>query len=91
MINLSVEDLLDLISNCVSEQLKHINGEPKKLQSANSESELLTREEVKDILKVSNPTLWKYNKDGILKIKLKIGRRVYYSREDLFNLINNAA
>lgn len=90
MINLSVEDLSQLISNCISEQLKQ-SKEPKLHEVNKSESDFLTREEVKDILKVSYPTLWKYNKDGTLKIKLKLGRRVYYSREELFNLINNAA
>ncbi|PQV51229.1 excisionase family DNA binding protein [Jejuia pallidilutea] len=41
-----------------------------------------TREEAKDLLKISYATLWKYNKDGVLRAT-KIGSRVYYKRKDI--------
>ncbi len=46
------------------------------------DKEYLTREEAKELLKVSYATLWKYNKDGILPAT-KIGSRVYYKRKDI--------
>lgn len=88
MINLSIDDLSNLITNCISKQLKTIK-EYQKSETSNSENEILTREEVKDLLKISYTTLWKYNKNGTLKAK-KLGRKVYYLREDLSNFLNGA-
>lgn len=89
MINLSIDDLSNLISNCISEQLKNIK-QTEKSETSNSEKEFLTREEVKDLLKISYTTLWKYNKNGTLKAK-KLGSKVYYLREDLSNLLKEVA
>jgi predicted DNA-binding transcriptional regulator AlpA len=94
MINLSKDDLSNLITNCVSEQFKKLqNSKSIITEKGNSfkENDLLTRKEVSEILKVSFVTLWKFNNDGTLKVKSKIGRRVYYSKKDLTNLLNDVA
>jgi len=90
MINLSIDDLSKLIKDCFKEQLKNIQ-ESKITEPTKSETDFLTRKEVKNILNVSYPTLWKYNNEGTLKVKKKIGRRVYYSKQDLNNLLNDLA
>lgn len=89
---MSMEDLKDIIREAVISGLPPVNNSNETLcaDSDDENSDLLTREEVKNILKVSYPTLWKYNRDGILKAK-KIGSRVYYSKADLYNLLNSAA
>ncbi|WP_067150269.1 helix-turn-helix domain-containing protein [Pseudotamlana agarivorans] len=46
------------------------------------DKEYFTREEAKDLLKVSYATLWKYNKNGVLRAT-KIGSKVYYKRKDI--------
>lgn len=88
LINFSVDDLTQLIKNCISEQLKNIK-QTEKSEKSNSENEILTREEVKNLLKISYTTLWKYNKNGTLEAK-KLGSKVYYLREDLTNFLNGA-
>ena len=92
---LSMDDLKEMIADAVKSVIPQQQKNNTKIISLNSvsnpEDDLLTREEVKNILKVSYVSLCKYNKDGTLKVKSKIGRRVYYSRKDLNNLINNVA
>jgi predicted DNA-binding transcriptional regulator AlpA len=90
-----MEDFKEMITNAVKSVIPQQQKNSAKIISlnnvSNSEDDILTREEVKNILKVSYPTLWKYNNDGTLKVKSKIGRRVYYSKKDLNNLLNNVA
>lgn len=78
MINLSVMDLTDLISNCVKAELQKIN-EVIQLNPKTETPELLTREEVAKILNVSYTTLFHWNNSGELPAQ-KIGKRVYYKR-----------
>ncbi len=86
---MSMDDLKEFIKEAVISGAPPINNTNETL-SASSDNEWLTREEVKGLLKISYTTLWKYNRNGILKAK-KIGSRVYYSRTELNNLLNNAA
>ncbi|WP_411898131.1 helix-turn-helix domain-containing protein [Elizabethkingia occulta] len=51
------------------------------------EKEYYTREETSKLLNVSYPTLFQWNRDGILKAR-KIGKRVYYSKEDVKEALN---
>lgn len=88
MINLSIEDLLNLIKNCISEQFKHIKEHSHPTPSK-TEKDVLSVDEVKDLLGLSKTTLWKYRKDGTLPAK-KIGSRIYYSRAELSNFLNAA-
>ncbi|AUC84359.1 hypothetical protein CW731_03180 [Polaribacter sp. ALD11] len=92
---LSMEDFKEMITNAVKSVIPQQQKNSAKIISLNNvsnpEDDILTREEVKNILKVSYPTLWKFNNEGTLKIKQKIGRRVYYSKKDLNNLLNNVA
>ena len=46
---------------------------------------IMTREEVCKLLKVSNTTLFNWNNQKILE-NFKVGRRVYYKRQDVINL-----
>jgi hypothetical protein len=86
MINLSINELTILISNCVKSELQNLN----EVNRPKPETEILTREQTKDLLQTSYVSLWKYNRDGILKAK-KIGSKVYYMRQDVLNLLNNVA
>jgi hypothetical protein len=86
MINLSVNELTELIKNAISTEIRkvvNLNTQPKKL-----EPEILTREEVKDLLKISFTSLWKYNKQKTLEAK-KINGKVFYLRQDVMNLLNS--
>jgi predicted DNA-binding transcriptional regulator AlpA len=87
LIDLKVSDLIDLISESVATELTRV----KDLLTSNvnkSEKELLTREEVSKLLKLSYTTLWKHDKTGILPAK-KLGHKVFYLRADVMNKLNN--
>lgn len=86
IVNLSVSDLTELISNCVKAEFQKVVSlaiQPQKI-----ETEILTREEVKDLLKISYTSLWKYNKQKTLVAK-KANGKVFYMRQDVMNLLNN--
>ena len=81
-------DLTDLISNCVKAELQKIN-EVIQLNPKTEPSELLTREEVAKILKVSYTTLFHWNNSGELSAQ-KIGNRVYYQRSIIMDKLKVA-
>lgn len=54
------------------------------------ETEILTREQTKDLLGISYVTLWKYNRDGTLQAR-KVNGKVFYLRQDITNLLLNAS
>ncbi|RTY86337.1 DNA-binding protein [Flavobacterium sp. RSP15] len=88
MVNLSVSDLTELIKNAISTEIQKVVSlatQPQKI-----ETEILTREEVKDLLKISYTSLWKYNKQKTL-IARKANGKVFYMRSDVMNLLNNVA
>ena len=61
-------------------------GEKVKPVILNGER-FLSRKNTAKMLEVGLPTLWRWNKDGILKA-IKVGRRkVYYRYNDVFNLL----
>ena len=88
MVNLSVDDLTNLIKNCIATELQKVAN--FTAQFPKTETEILTREEVKDLLKISYTTLWKYNNSKTLIAK-KVNGKVFYLRQDVFNLLNAVA
>ncbi|SHI96507.1 helix-turn-helix domain-containing protein [Algibacter luteus] len=91
LLQVSMDDLKEIIKEAV---LSVIPPPPTKnlnlgLNDSDSipDDDLLTTKEVSVILKVSSTSLWRYNKQGVLKIKNKIGRKVYYSKKDVFDFI----
>ena len=88
LIQMNISELTEIISNCVAKQLEKIGNlkpEPQK-----SESEILSREQTKNLLGISYVTLWKHSRNGILTAK-KIGSKVFYMRTDIDNLLNQVA
>ncbi|MFH6971804.1 helix-turn-helix domain-containing protein [Flavobacterium petrolei] len=89
LVQLSVGDLQQLIQEAVKEGLQKIN-EVIQLNPKTETPELLTREEVAKILKVSYTTLFHWNNSGSLPAQ-KIGKRVYYQRCIIMNKLNTVA
>lgn len=80
IVQMTIGDLKCLIKETVEEVIKQKDDKnPKKEKRENN---LLTREETAKFLKVEKETLWNWDKKGELKA-LKIGRRVYYYKEDI--------
>lgn len=54
-------------------------------KSQESDTELLSKAEVKELLGVGERALWNWNNTGYLK-SVKIGKKVYYRKSDIDNL-----
>lgn len=91
LIDLTKSELIDLITETFATELKKVSNlvNPKP-NNSNSETELLNREETSKLLKISFTTLWKHSKNGILPSK-KLGNKVYYFKQDVFNYLNTAS
>ncbi|KAF2955839.1 helix-turn-helix domain-containing protein [Marinitoga sp. 38H-ov] len=53
------------------------------------DDELLTRNEVMELFKISAPTIYRWGKKGILK-PIKIGKKVFYKKSDIEKLLNES-
>ena len=83
LISLTIDDLQTLIIDCVNTCLK-IN---KQEQNTTEKSdELLTREEVLDLLQIDSSTLWRYQNDGKIKA-YGIGNRRYYKKAEIIDAL----
>lgn len=88
LVQVSLDDMSSVIRGILTEELKKF-GEyfNKEVEKSTSPDDNLTREEVCKMLKVSTTTLFNWNKEKIL-VNFKVGRRVYYKRQDVINLSN---
>jgi hypothetical protein len=89
LVQLNVGDLEQLIQDAIKEEITKIT-KVIQLNPQKEAPELLTREEVAKILKVSFTTLFHWNNDGTLPAQ-KIGKRVYYQRTIIMNKLNTVA
>lgn len=81
VVQLTVDQLQAIISNAVMLGIE----EHQKSIIINDQTEsniLLTRQEASTLLKVSFPTLWSWNKSGILRAQ-KMGKKVFYNKDDV--------
>lgn len=91
LVQLSVGDLQQLISDVVKNELQKITDAIKlNPKESENENDFLTREATAKLLSVSTTTLFLWDRNSILKAK-KIGRRVYYSKSEVYNKLNLVA
>lgn len=83
LIHYTVEDFQNDIRKIVAETIRETKSEKKESERP----EYLTRQQVKEQLHLSYPTLNRFNKEGIL-IARKIGGRVLYLRSDVEKAIH---
>lgn len=79
---ITVEELGQFIEEKVSKAIEKLSLEKKS-----EEKPVYTRDETARLLDVSLTTLFHWNNQGILKAK-KIGKRVYYSKNDVQARLN---
>ena len=89
MVNLSVDDLTLLISNCVKAELQKINS-LIQLNPKVEADELLSRKQASELLGVSYTTLFHWNNDKTLPAQ-KMGNKVYYQKSAIMEKINHVA
>jgi excisionase family DNA binding protein len=77
-IQTSPEELEDRIFNRVKAELEEL----KKGFQPKEPTEYLTRNEVKDLLKVDLSTIWNWQRKGKLRA-YGLGNRVYYRRDEI--------
>lgn len=83
--NSGTSQLLLVSFNDLKEICSYLYNEERLRQEKLKEQEndgLLDSMQVKELLKVKDGTLWKWNKRGYLR-NVKIGSRNYYKREDV--------
>ncbi|MCQ4139413.1 helix-turn-helix domain-containing protein [Chryseobacterium sp. EO14] len=84
LMQIDLDSFGQFIQKLVREELeKHI---PAQL----TEREFYTREETAKLLNVSLTTLFHWNNDGTLK-NTKIGKRVYYSKDEVFSKLKQVS
>ena len=76
--------LMELIKAVQQVIYEEINEE--KANQQDSDIELITKQDVIDKLHVSSTTLWIWDKRKYL-VPVKIGRRIFYKRRDVNNLM----
>ena len=77
--NISVEELVAMISNSVLDVLE---SRLKLLQKESDQQLLLTRAETAKYLHVNMTTLWNWTKKGRIKA-YGLGNRVYYKKNEI--------
>lgn len=88
---ISIDDLKELIKQTMENALVKLPINDSHPVVSETYDELLTPKEVSKLLKISPTTLWRHRKKGILKAQSISGRRVYFSKKEVYNLINNMA
>ena len=68
------DDLKEIINEIIDERF-----------AEKKEDELISTKKVMEMLGVTDATLWRWDKTGILK-KVRIGNRVYYRRSDIVRI-----
>lgn len=79
---------LDDLGKFIEEKLTKAVERIALTKMSNDEKTLYTRDEVSKLLNVSFTTLFHWNNQSILKAK-KIGKRVYYSKNDVLDRLNS--
>ncbi|MBQ4519625.1 MAG: helix-turn-helix domain-containing protein [Bacteroidaceae bacterium] len=70
----------------VTDTVRQVMNQAKAEAEAAKEMATLTREEVAELLNVTKPTLWRWEKAGYL-IPKKIGKRVLYLRSEVEEMV----
>ena len=83
MTSIAVEELRNIISECIRQELGKTNMTGNM---AEGQEELLSREQASNILKVSKVTLSKYVKAGKVRAH-RIDRKVYFMKGELYAAI----
>ena len=79
--NLSTDQLADLIGNVFDTKFKDFQN-TKTAQTENDD--LLSREQVLELLQINASTLWHWQNKGRIKV-YKFSNKCYYKRSELMN------
>jgi len=80
LISLPIEELKEIIGQVVEEKLREFGSSLSHKMPP--EKELLTRQEVCQMLQINSVTLWRYAREGRLK-QHRVGRKVFFLAEEV--------
>lgn len=83
-LQMSAKDLMDFAEIIV----EGVKVELKEIIDGSRAEEKVTVLQAMGMLHKGRKTLWRWNKQGILKVH-KEGRSVYYRKADIINILNN--
>jgi excisionase family DNA binding protein len=89
LVTVPLETLSDTIRNIVAAELQKVMILNVSSNKNENVDEILTREQVCKLLKISNTTLFNWQNNKILE-NYKIGRRVYYKKSDVLTLLQKS-
>ena len=79
--NVSPEQFTELITNVFKTQLEDFK---KELVNQTAKENLLTREQVLELLQINSSTLWHWQNKGKIQV-YKFANKCYYKRSELMN------
>lgn len=88
LIQVSPQQLADLISESVNKRIKDLFAKDEQTPHRESEA-FLTRKETADFFKISLYTVHDWMKKGIIK-PYKAGNRTYFKQSELVEVLNNS-
>lgn len=89
LIQISPEELAQLISSSVNSVFTKFFDEVNQLKPFPNQKEIMTRHDVADLFSVSLVTIHDWNKKGILK-PYKLGNRTYYLYSEILETLYNS-
>lgn len=88
LIQVTPEELVNLISESVKAQLKELSSRLEG-NTSSDEKEFLTRKETAELFKVSLVTIHEWQNNGILKV-YKMGNRSFFKYSELLETLYNS-
>jgi len=79
--NVSPEQFTELLTNVFKTQLEDFK---KELVNQTEKDDLLSREQVLELLQINSSTLWHYQNKGKIQV-YKFANKCYYKRSELMN------
>ena len=81
--NVSPEQFKELLTNVFKTQLEDFK---KELVNQTAKDDLLSREQVLELLQINSSTLWHYQNKGKIQV-YKFANKCYYKRSELMNCL----
>lgn len=81
--NVSPEQFTELLTNVFKTQLEDFK---KELVNQTEKENLLTREQVLELLQINSSTLWHWQNKGKIQV-YKFANKCYYKRSELMNCL----
>ena len=81
--NVSPEQFTELLTNVFKTQLEDFK---KELVNQTAKDDLLSREQVLELLQINSSTLWHYQNKGKIQV-YKFANKCYYKRSELMNCL----